>query len=612
MNFDLHVPHVEMRPLEEVLETLRDAQLVSVSDEADPAFQFKHALVQDAIYKSLLNSERRDLHKLTAQAIERLEPERADQNAALLAYHYERARQDTLAVHYALRAGDYAAQVYADAEALAAYSRAIAIGKRSNSGNPLPYARRGRLHERAGNFDQAHADIQIALELAHAQHDSALEWECLVSLGFLWTARDYARTGEYFRQALSLATATGSELMVAHSLNRLGNWYVNTEKITDAFQLHERALEIFQNLNDKRGIAESYDLLGMCSIFEGDAFLCGQYYTRAIDLWREIGDLRGLASSQISYAFLHRNYDTDLIVTETSFDESVPAMLEALQRTQDIGWRAGESFTSWLLGISYASQGQYLRALAYAERGLEIAQEIQHHQWIAGALCAVGAIHAELLDAEYAQAHLERGLKLARALNSMYWTHMLRGWLGIALVGQQKLDAAHTLLDDGFEQEPPMATVSQRRLWSARILLALAERDAERALEWCERLVQTARYSDLQVIPMIGYMQARALAQLGAHARAREILDGALAQAHRENLRPVLWRLYGTLSSVLAAQGDLVEADRATAAARAQVRMLAQGMSDAVPDLVTGTTRPLQTLFETRALERIERWRASP
>lgn len=612
MNFDFFTPPVEPRPLQVIFEILEGAQLVRSSEETDPAYLFKHALVQEAVYKSLLNSERRDLHRLTAQTLERLEPERAEQNASLLAYHYERAHEYALAVRYALRAGDYAARVYADAEALVAYSRAIAIGKRSNSVIPLPYARRGHLHERAGNFSEAHQDIQAALELAHAQHDLALEWECLVSLGFLWTARNYEHTGEYFRQALTLATASGNKLMIAHSLNRLGNWYVNTEKISDAFQLHEQALEIFQEENDKRGIAESYDLLGMCSIFEGDTFLCAQYYKRAIDLWRELDDLRGLASSQISYAFLHRNYDTDLVVTETSFDESVPSMFAALQRTQDIGWRAGESFTLWLLGISYASQGQYVRALAYAERGLEIAQEIQHHQWIAGALCAVGAIHAELLDAEYAQIHLEHGLKMARSLNSMYWTRMLQGWLGIALVGQGKLDAAHAVLDNGFDEQTPMATISQRRLWSARILLALAERDARHASEWCERLVQTARYSDMQVIPMIGYMQARALAQLGEHAQAQEILGSALKQAHSENLRPVLWRLYGTLSSVLAAQGRLAEADAATISARTQVQAVAEGMSDAIPDLVTGKTRPLRTLFETRALERIERWRASP
>lgn len=611
MNSELSAPVPGTPALDEILELAERAQLVEPQPDPDAAYNFKHTLVQEMVYKTLLKSDRRALHEETARALEKLYPEQLDENAAVLAFHFEQAEDDQRAIHYSIRAGDRAAEVYADAEALAAYSRAINIGEECGTVTPLPYARRGQLYERAGKFEAANADLEKALGLARAQRDSKMEWECLSNLGALWAARDYNRTGEYYEQALAIATAGGDKAMFAHSLNRVGNWYMNSEKITPAFELYERALGIFQELEDKPGIAESYDSLGMCSFFEGDTFLGAQYYKRAIALWRELDDLRGLASSQTAYAFLHRNYDTDMIFTEYSFEESMPMLQNALRWAQEISWRAGESFTSSQIGISYASQGEYTLALEYAERSLTIAEEIQHNQWIVSALYAVGSIHTELLDAEYAETHLARALKIARAVNSVYWTRMMQGWLAISLVGQRKLDEAHRVLEPALQDETAMQTVSQRRLWSARILLALAEGDAARALDWTEKMIKTARYADMQVIPMLGYMQARSLAQLERFDSAESVIRGAIAQAEKENLRPMLWRLYSELTAILHAQGQAQQAGAAADAARGEIHTLAQGLSEETPDLLTGTTRPLRTLFATRALERLERIRAA-
>lgn len=610
MSSESSVLSVDSARLAEIFELAEDAELVRETHEAEPSFQFRHALVQEMVYKTLLKSERRDLHEATARALEQLYPDQLDENAAILAFHYEQADEDELAVQYSVRAGDRSAALYADAEAQAAYTRAITIGKTHRAPVPLPFARRGQLFERAGKFAEANADLARALDLARAQNDWRTEWECLTDLGALWAARDYDRTGEFYEKALAIATSVGDRAMYAHSLNWVGNWQMNSENIPVALQYYQRALEIFRELDDKPGTAESYDLLGMCSFFEGDTFLGAQYYTRAIALWRELDDLRGLASSQTAYAFLHRNYDTDLIFTEYTFAESIPKLEGALRWAKEISWRAGESFTSSQIGISYASQGKYELALEYAEQSLKIAEEIQHNQWIVSALYAVGAIHTELLDAEYAETHLARALEIAQSIHSVYWTHMMQGWLAIALVGQRKYAEAHRVLAPALAQELPMTSISGRRIWSARILLALAEGDAAHALEWTEGLARTTRYAELQVIPMLGYMRGRALAQLGENDRAEECIRAAIAQAEKENLRPMLWRLYGALTSILAAEGRAGDAVECAARARNEILTLAEEMSEETPDLLTGRTRPLPTLFASRALQRLERQRA--
>ncbi len=86
---------------------------------------FKHALVQEATYESMLLEQRRRLHGAVAVCVERLFPDRLDEFSGVLAYHYTRAEQWEKAHEFLVRAGDQAAAVAADAEALEHYTGAF-------------------------------------------------------------------------------------------------------------------------------------------------------------------------------------------------------------------------------------------------------------------------------------------------------------------------------------------------------------------------------------------------------------------------------------------------------------------------------------------------------
>lgn len=588
------------------LERLENEYLVRPLADAEPTYQFQHALIQDAVYATLLKNDRRELHYATAQAIETLHADQLDNVAALLAYHYDQAEHDERAIAYSLRAANHAARVYANAEAVEHYTRAIALGEQHGTAFALPYLERGRLYERAGRFDAARHDLEHALELARARRDLQIEWQCLMELGLLWSARNYDSAGEYFETALERAIDLGNLALIAHSMNRLGNRYINAERVSNALDYHQRALELFQTLNDRQGLAATYDLLAVCMMISGDTVASADYYQQAMGLFRELDDRRGLASSLATFGFLHRNYGTDLVVTRQTFAESAAYMDEALRRSQEIGWRAGESFTCSLMGITYASQGLYAQALDYAARGLRIAEAIQHDQWIVSAVNAMGMIFAELLEADYAQRQFERSVALARAIHSVYWRRLEQAWLAITCISQQDYARAHAILAQELDDEMPMQTMSQRRLWSARVLLALAERESALALELSEKLIASGAHAGTQVIPLLAYLQGRALAQLGAFERAEHILRAALGQAQRENVRPLIWRLYGALSGAQHGMGERATAAETLAAARRQIRVLSEAMPAQIRDVFTGELRPLRENFLTRALARTE------
>ena len=92
-------------------------------------YRFRHGLVQEAAYATLLDERRRDLHRLVGEALEDLHGEELSEAYGLLARHFSEADEPEKAARYLLEAGDAARAVYADEEAIAQYRRALHVSR---------------------------------------------------------------------------------------------------------------------------------------------------------------------------------------------------------------------------------------------------------------------------------------------------------------------------------------------------------------------------------------------------------------------------------------------------------------------------------------------------
>jgi predicted ATPase len=91
------------------------------------SYAFKHALVQEAAYASLLKSTRQQYHARIAQALAERFPETAASEPHLLAYHYAEAGLADPAIGYWTKAAERAAVRFANREAVAGYQRALRL-----------------------------------------------------------------------------------------------------------------------------------------------------------------------------------------------------------------------------------------------------------------------------------------------------------------------------------------------------------------------------------------------------------------------------------------------------------------------------------------------------
>jgi class 3 adenylate cyclase/predicted ATPase len=125
------VGEVEDSALQLSLDRLAGADLLIAEGEGHEAnYRFKHALIQDAAYDSLLKSRRQALHRRAAEVL-RDQPERATAAPEVIAHHFTEARLNDLAIEWWGKAGDQALRRSAFQEAIAHLGKAIAMADKA-------------------------------------------------------------------------------------------------------------------------------------------------------------------------------------------------------------------------------------------------------------------------------------------------------------------------------------------------------------------------------------------------------------------------------------------------------------------------------------------------
>ena len=140
--------------LRSALERLAEADIVFMEGDGPQAnYRFKHALIQDAAYESLLKSRRQGLHRRAAEALRGAEAE-----PEAIAHHFTQAGLDDLAIEWWGRAGDQALRRSAFQEAIAHLGKAIemadragATARRATAGSAAPSQRLTQLRVAYGN-----------------------------------------------------------------------------------------------------------------------------------------------------------------------------------------------------------------------------------------------------------------------------------------------------------------------------------------------------------------------------------------------------------------------------------------------------------------------------
>jgi tetratricopeptide (TPR) repeat protein len=267
------------------LEQLARAGLTREAAAGD-GYDFMHARLRDVVYGDLSLGRRRLLHRRAAEALLGRGRGRrtTGQLAAQIAQHYRLAGRDAEAAKQFKLAGDYARSIYANAEALAHYRDALALG----------YEDAAALHEAIGDLYTLAGDYSSAItsfEMAAAQSSNDMLAAVEHKLGNVHHRRgEWALAESYYQAALDLFGKCDDAEPCARLL---ADWSLNAHRNGDdrrAQQFAEQAAALAERSGQPRALAQTHNILGVLARSRGALPEAIAAFERSLGFARRLDD----------------------------------------------------------------------------------------------------------------------------------------------------------------------------------------------------------------------------------------------------------------------------------------------------------------------------------
>ena len=462
----------------------------------EDGYIFKHPLLQETIYKTLLKRDLRNLHFEIGQAIETGEHWLPGERNQILARHFAESHTPSKAIPYLLASAEKASQHFANETVVQLYRQALAIMETS-TGIPKAVVGKakiglGQALKFSGQFDEA-AQLQMeiidaasAAESGEASQEPRLVIEALRELADIRSREgNLDQAVELLARGLELLGQVGREsdpISWRRLADRLAWVYFRQGKLEEAHNLADLAL-----LDVKSW--ESDDPIILASLHNT---IGGIYYTRSRHL------------------------------------EAIEHVERSLAIYQDLGYQWGMAISLTNLGVLNYAIGKWQVCIENLEQADKIRSEFGNHPErpinlmnLAEALIAIG-------DFERARVELGKSAEISRRLGSDIYLAYTEFALAHLDIQDEKAKEASLHLETARQLLQPFDEHNERAVqyhWYMALIglqggeLAAALKEAEQALEISE--AGGFLEKKVEVLRCVGMIQARmgnfALAESSLH-----------------------------------------------------------------------------------------------
>ncbi len=468
----------------------------------EDAFRFGHLLIRDVAYESLPKKVRADLHARFSAWLERRGGERAGEYEEIVGYHAERAHAYLAELGPVDERGVALAAVAAD--------RLSSAGLRSFDRGDMPSAT--NLLSRA-----------LALVPRGRPAELLLLQPLAVSLEVIGR---FDEADEVFLRAIEAGRAAGDRRVEFRAAARYRfSWMLRAEEAThaEAVAEMERAIAVFEELDDDEGLGEALRMVGIVRLWAGR---CAE----ALELFGTAREHASRAGNRRLEMDVRRCSGLALTQGLTPVQEAIPKFLELVQ-----GYEDDPVFTSELdrhRAELEAMQGRFAEARALVRAGTEVARQLAVVMELgAGFLRSAGRVAMLEGDLEAAESALREGVDTLERIGD--------AGHGVSVAADLALVLLETV---GREQEALELAEANARLtieedvdagvrWGAVRARALARQgEATEAERLARRAVDRAwstDYEDLRTVSLVAL--AEVLQSTGRNDEATDALRRAMA-----------------------------------------------------------------------------------
>ena len=445
--------------------------------EPELEYTFKHALIQDVAYSSLMKLERRELHERVGEALETLFPQRLADLYETLALHFSRGISTFKAVDYLAKSAQKSFRRYAVEESYAHYREAYELLRAMPRSPDVDRILLRVLNGWAyviydiGNMAELEQLLESQRALADSLGTTAERAMFHVCLAIAFHCRERFREAQAeARLALKMGEELGDEYVsacacvwIAYGLSELG-------RPNDAVIYAERAIPALES--DPIYIAEALSALGFACWTNGDARKALEVGHRLLEIGRTQRNTRAVAAGHWVLGEGHL-CDGDFAAAARCFADSISA--------SPYPW---PSYHPRLyLAISYVQMGRYGEAEPYLREVLALSEERGAEVTGTAAIALLGVL-------AFANGEMAEGMKMLNGVDQRWREQhaLFRMATREAILGQLYLNLVSA------RSPVSLRTVARNLGFLARNVMSAAsnsERHFKEAIELCKEIGAT-------------------------------------------------------------------------------------------------------------------------
>jgi class 3 adenylate cyclase/tetratricopeptide (TPR) repeat protein len=431
----------------------------------EATYMFKHALVQDAAYASLLRGRRQQLHTRIAQALEQQFGEIAEHEPEVVAQHYTGAGLAEHAIGYWQRAGE-------------------------------------RANDRSAN-DEAASHLRTALDLITrlpaGPDRQQREIAALTVLGRVLTAKSgygNPEVEQVYSRARRLCEAVPEDANIFPVLLGSAIYSAVRAELVAGLELSERLLELARQKNDPLWMVEAHYARGIMHSWRGDFKEAREHLELAARDYRPERHRAHLALYGQDPGPICLCRGAAVLWHVGYPDQALARMEDALGLVEELAHPFSRAYVlTWTAALRILRR-EVAEAAVWIDRALMFATEQAYPFWTAWATAQRGWLSAQQGQSDQAIAQLEDGLSQMRAVGTEVTQASVMGWMGEALASLGRTSDALRLIEQALDKVD-----RNRERWGEAELLrlrgvVLLAADTRAAESSCRQAIERSRQQD--------------------------------------------------------------------------------------------------------------------
>jgi len=490
-------------------------------------YSFADIIVRDVVHEEVSHLRHKKLHGAVGCALEKVYEKKTDEHLGELALHFLEFGDEEKALGYFLKAGDKAARIYANNEAVSYFQHALTLlekkeGELREKGRVLE--RLGDIKKIVGEYDACTKYWNDALLLWKELHEKAniarlhrnmanVFWEFM---------GDTEKAKEHYDKALVMLEAEPESVECASLYADMSRMYYRIGDMAKALSLAEKALELGKKLNDYEVIAKSYSRIGTISSFNGDfkkavecleralkialdngyvetallaytnlgGALSAEEYEKIVDcdekgleLAKKVGDVEAITwfGSGLAWMYIgmgNMNKAVELYEESVSFDKKTGNIVQLSMSIRN-------------LGLAYQILGEWDKSERYYNEALNIAKKLNDFQAIAYAYALLGYFHIDKGDYLKAKELYQKAYEIVEKTGARYIQWLGTHWITLINIELGEIEKAQNQFDDLYKFALEIKEKDTIRMVNTlKAMLLRAQKKWEESIECFEKNLQ--------------------------------------------------------------------------------------------------------------------------